>query len=133
MSVDERRQRVERGLSAVLQVAGRTVEHHSLAARMDRYRVPGAAVAVVDDGELSWASTGWSSVEAEVVLATRASLNRALEAAWTQMVIDLVDGRSRSAFSALERGKEPRDGADDPPPSGNAGAAPALGHGGDSP
>ena len=54
-------------------------------------------------GELAWASTGWSSVEAEVVLATRASLNRALEAAWTQMVLDLVQGRSRSAFSALER------------------------------
>ncbi len=63
MSVDERRQRVEHGLSAVLQVAGRPVEHHSLAARMDRYRVPGAAVAVVDDGELSWAS-GYGVVRA---------------------------------------------------------------------
>jgi hypothetical protein len=84
-------------------------------------------------GELSWASTGWSSVEAEVVLATRASLNRALEAAWTQMVIDLVAGRSRSAFSALERGTDLRDGADGPSSVGNAGAAPALGHGGDSP
>lgn len=54
-------------------------------------------------GELAWASTGWCSLEAEVVLATRASLNRALEAVWVQMVTDLAEGRSRSVVSVTER------------------------------
>lgn len=56
MSVADRRHRVEHGLSAVLQITGRPVEHHTMSDRMERYRVPGASIAVVDDGELSWAS-----------------------------------------------------------------------------
>lgn len=55
MTVSERRMRVEQGLTAVLQIAGRAPEKFSLAQRMERYGVPGVALAVVDDGEVSWA------------------------------------------------------------------------------
>lgn len=53
-------------------------------------------------GEIAWASTGWCALEAEVVLATRASLARALELVWVQMLTDLVEGRSRSVTSIEE-------------------------------
>ena len=53
-------------------------------------------------GEIAWASTGWCALEAEVVLATRASLARALELVWVQMLTDLVEGRSRSVTSVEE-------------------------------
>ena len=79
-----------------------------------------------ETGEIAWASTGWSSVEAEVMLATRASLNRALEAAWSQMAVDLRDGRSRSAFSAIER-KETADQSSEFAGSGNQRPAGASG------
>lgn len=72
MSVADRQRRVEHGLSAVLQVAGRPVEHHTMSARMARYRVPGAAIAVVDDGEVSWVS-GYGVVRAGEARAVHAS------------------------------------------------------------
>lgn len=53
---DERRHRVEHGLTAVLQVEGREPERFTLADRMTRYAVPGVAVAVVHDGEIAWAA-----------------------------------------------------------------------------
>lgn len=53
---DTRRERVERGLTAVLQIEGREAERFTLADRMARYSVPGAAIAVIDDGELVWAA-----------------------------------------------------------------------------
>ena len=53
---DDRRRRVERGLTAVLQVEGRDPEQFTLEQRMARYVVPGVAVAVVDDGEIAWAA-----------------------------------------------------------------------------
>ena len=56
MSDTSRRRRVEHGLSAALQIAGRPVEHHTLVDRMVRYAVPGVALAVVDDGEVAWAA-----------------------------------------------------------------------------
>jgi CubicO group peptidase (beta-lactamase class C family) len=46
---------VERGLRSALQIAGREPETFTLAERMERYRVPGVALAAVDDGEVSWA------------------------------------------------------------------------------
>lgn len=76
-------------------------------------------------GELAWASTGWCAVEAEVVLATRASLNRALESVWVQMVTDLAEGRSRSAVRRTDR-LEAGDGTDSAPSQGNAGRTGAL-------
>ena len=56
MTVDERRGRVEHGLTAVLQVEGRPATPYTLAERMQRYDVPGVAVAVVDDGEIAWSA-----------------------------------------------------------------------------
>lgn len=50
-----RRERVEQGLLAALQIAGRPLERHSLHERMRRYCVPGVSIAVIDDGEVSWA------------------------------------------------------------------------------
>ncbi len=54
----------------------------------------------VESGQVAWASTGSCTIEAEVVLNARASLNRALETAFAQMVADLVKGRSRSVERA---------------------------------
>lgn len=51
---DARRDRVEQGLTAVLQIEGRAAERFTLAQRMSRYSVPGVAMAVIDDGELAW-------------------------------------------------------------------------------
>jgi CubicO group peptidase (beta-lactamase class C family) len=50
-----RRERVEHGLLAALQIAGRPLEQHSLLERMRRYCVPGVSIAVIDDGEIAWA------------------------------------------------------------------------------
>ena len=56
MSTTDRRSRVERGLTAVLQIEGRPAATFALAERMQRYHVPGVAIAVVDDGEVSWSA-----------------------------------------------------------------------------
>lgn len=76
-------------------------------------------------GELAWASTGWCALEAEVVLATRASLARTLESVWFQMITDLVEGRSRSVMRVVEPAKAVA-AADAAGQDGNAGAAGAL-------
>ena len=55
MSAAARRARVEAGLVPALQVEGRPLETHPIASRMARFAVPGVALAVVDDGEVSWA------------------------------------------------------------------------------
>ncbi len=52
----DRRHRVEHGLTAALQIAGRPAEQFTLADRMARYSVPGVAIAVVDDGDVEWAA-----------------------------------------------------------------------------
>ncbi len=56
MSVSTRQRRVEEGLLAALQVAGRPVETYGIAERMQRYRIPALAVAAIDDGEVAWAA-----------------------------------------------------------------------------
>ncbi|MBU6316438.1 MAG: beta-lactamase family protein [Acidobacteria bacterium] len=53
---ESRRERVEHGLVAALQVRGREPQRHSMVDRMERYCVPGVAVAVVEDCEVAWAS-----------------------------------------------------------------------------
>lgn len=84
MSVDRRR-RVEGGLRSVLQIAGREPLRHSLAERMERYQVPGVSLAVVDDGEVSWASgygrvvAGGAEVHA-TTLFQAASISKAVSA-----------------------------------------------------
>ena len=55
MTAAARRERVEAGLVAALQIAGRPTATHTLTERMVRYGVPGVAIAVIDDGEVSWA------------------------------------------------------------------------------
>ena len=55
MSADSRH-RVEHGLLAALQVAGREPERFTIDQRMQRYCVPGVAVAAVRDGEVHWAA-----------------------------------------------------------------------------
>jgi CubicO group peptidase (beta-lactamase class C family) len=50
------RGRVEHGLVAALQVAGREPERFTIGQRLQRYCVPGAAVAAVRDGEVHWAA-----------------------------------------------------------------------------
>lgn len=54
MSIEQRRRAVEEGLLGALQFEGRPPERHGLVERMQRYAVPGAAVAVVEDGEVAW-------------------------------------------------------------------------------
>lgn len=55
MTASARRDRVELGLRSALQIAGREPETFTLAERMERYHVPGVALAAIDDGEVSWA------------------------------------------------------------------------------
>lgn len=47
--------RVVNGLVPVVVIRGRPLETYSLAERMRRYRVPGASIAVINDGRLEWA------------------------------------------------------------------------------
>lgn len=56
MSAPTRQRRVEEGLLAALQVAGRPVEAYGITERMQRYRIPALAVAAIDDGEVAWAA-----------------------------------------------------------------------------
>lgn len=98
MTVAERRARVENGLTAVLQVAGRDPERFTLASRMQRYGVPGVAIAVVDDGDVSWAGgygnvvAGGAAVEA-TTLFQAASISKAVAAV---AVLRLVEDGSLS-------------------------------------
>lgn len=60
---DARRQEVECGLTAALQIVGRPAQRHTISSRMERYSVPGVAIGVVDDGELAWVA-GYGSMGA---------------------------------------------------------------------
>jgi CubicO group peptidase (beta-lactamase class C family) len=63
-STEEARiQRVASSLQQQLVIEGRTIETTTLEERMDDYGVPAVSVAVIDDGELSWARA-WGVVEA---------------------------------------------------------------------
>lgn len=53
---ETRRDRVLHGLVAALQVRGREPQRHTMAERMERYCVPGVAVAVVQDCDIAWVS-----------------------------------------------------------------------------
>lgn len=72
-------------------------------------------------GQVAWASTGSCTIEAEVILNSRASLNRALETVFRQMVTDLVENRSRSVARQTVPTKDvtetPTEGMQSPPPS----------------
>lgn len=49
------RRAVENGLTPVVRIAGEPdVPTYTLAARMEHYAVPGAAIAVIEDGEVAW-------------------------------------------------------------------------------
>ena len=48
-------QRVENGLTNTLLLAGKPVEHYSIAQRMERYHVRGLSVAVIDHYQIAWA------------------------------------------------------------------------------
>ena len=83
--MDDRRARVETGLTAALQVEGRAAERFTLAERMERYTVPGVAIAVVDDGEIAWAAgygdrgNGAGAVQADSLFQA-ASISKAVAA-----------------------------------------------------
>ncbi|CAB4864170.1 unannotated protein [freshwater metagenome] len=85
MSGSTRQHRVEHGLTAALQIAGRAVDRFSMPERMARYSVPGVAVAVVDDGEVAWAAgygqvmAGGSAVQADTLFQA-ASISKAVAA-----------------------------------------------------
>jgi len=55
-SANEYQAAIENSLVGAVRVAGRVPESFSMVDRMQRYGVPGVAVAVVEDGELHWAS-----------------------------------------------------------------------------
>jgi CubicO group peptidase (beta-lactamase class C family) len=60
---EARIQRVTRSLQRQLVIEGRTTETTKLEERMDHLGVPAVSVAVIDDGELSWAEA-WGVVKA---------------------------------------------------------------------
>ena len=51
----ERQRAVESSLLPAVIVAGDSVQTYSLAARMERYKVPGVSIAVIHDGKVEWA------------------------------------------------------------------------------
>lgn len=81
----ERRRRVENGLTAVLQIEGREPERFTVTERMQRYAVPGVAIAVVDDGEIVWSGgygtrgSGSGTVTADTLFQA-ASISKAVAA-----------------------------------------------------
>ncbi|HEX2253505.1 MAG TPA: serine hydrolase domain-containing protein [Thermoanaerobaculia bacterium] len=52
----DRRRVVERGLLPAVVLAGRAEPRWTVEERMERYRVPGLGVAVIDDGAVAWAA-----------------------------------------------------------------------------
>ncbi len=54
-SVAERQQAVETGLLPAVLVTGDSAETYAIAARMERYAVPGVSIAVINDGKIEWA------------------------------------------------------------------------------
>lgn len=109
MTAPERRHRVEQGLVPAIRIAGRAPELHSITDRMARYDVPGASLAAIDDGEISWASghgvtqAGGTAVHA-TTLFQAASISKAVAAVavltlveWGELDLDEpVNDRLRS-------------------------------------
>lgn len=87
--MNSRQHRVEHGLEAALQIAGRPVATHSMLDRMARYGVPGAAIAVVDDGEVAWAS-GYGTAHA-TTLFQAASISKAVAAVGVLALVEAGD------------------------------------------
>jgi CubicO group peptidase (beta-lactamase class C family) len=97
VSAAARRERVEHGLLAALQIAGRPAETFAIGDRMLRYAVPGAAVAVVDDGEISWASgygvrrAGSNEAVHATTLFQAASISKAVSAVVVLALVEAGD------------------------------------------
>ena len=64
------RDRIEHGLVPALQVKGRPIETFSIDDRLRRYSVPGAAVAVVRDGEVERAERNGTPLKTSRTLGT---------------------------------------------------------------
>jgi len=62
-AVEARAERVERGLSPGIVIAGRPLPANSLADRMAALKVPGVSIAVINDGVIEWAK-GYGLAEA---------------------------------------------------------------------
>ena len=54
-SVAERQRAVETSLLPAVLVAGDSAQTYAIAERMERYKVPGLSIAVIDDGKIEWA------------------------------------------------------------------------------
>jgi CubicO group peptidase (beta-lactamase class C family) len=46
---------IENGLLTSIQVKGDSIKHYNILDRMERYNVPGVSIAIVENGEISWA------------------------------------------------------------------------------
>ncbi|HEX2251687.1 MAG TPA: serine hydrolase domain-containing protein [Thermoanaerobaculia bacterium] len=68
----DRRRAVERGLLPAVVLAGRDEPRWSVEERMERYRVPGLGIAVIDDGAVAWAA-GYGVTRAGGAVPTTAS------------------------------------------------------------
>jgi len=55
-------QRVESGLLKAILIKGQPVEKMRLADRMERYKVPGVSIAVINDYKIEWAR-GYGVIE----------------------------------------------------------------------
>jgi CubicO group peptidase (beta-lactamase class C family) len=84
-----RQSRVEHGLLAALQIAGRPAATFSLVDRMQRYGVPGVSIAVVDDGEVAWAA-GYGTAQA-TTLFQAASISKAVAAVAVLALVEAGD------------------------------------------
>jgi CubicO group peptidase (beta-lactamase class C family) len=84
-----RQSRVEHGLVAALQIAGRPAATFSLAERMQRYGVPGVSMAVVHDGEVAWAA-GYGTAQA-TTLFQAASISKAVAAVAVLALVEAGD------------------------------------------
>ena len=62
--IGERIQRVENGLLKAILIKGQPVEKMKLADRMERYKVPGVSIAVINNYKIEWAH-GYGVIEAE--------------------------------------------------------------------
>jgi hypothetical protein len=80
-----------------------------------------------ENGQLVWASTGSCTIEAEVVLNSRASVNRALETAFAGMIEDLVQGRSSSVRTRMVPASEVQAEAAEDLPADSAQSLPEVG------
>jgi CubicO group peptidase (beta-lactamase class C family) len=95
VTAHERRDRVEHSLVPAITIAGRPAEQHRLRDRMARYAVPGVAVAVVDEGEVSWACGYGDAGNGRAVHATTlfqaASISKAVAAVGVLALVEHGD------------------------------------------